>query len=117
FRRLIDANPRFAAYFNEGLEAKGRLSVSGADRSEAAELMVARVGEAQLAPAERVTAAMSIADATARLRERRVDCLLVEDAGFDEPGIRTRTDLLDAVALQRLPLEAPVGPVADRARG
>lgn len=114
FRRLLQDNPRFAAYFNEGLEAKGRLSVSGADRSEAAELMVARVGEAQLAPAERVTAATSIADATARLRERRVDCLLVDDAGFEEPGILTRTDLLDAVALQRLPLEAPVGPLASR---
>lgn len=114
FRRLIQDNPRFAAYFNEGLEAKGRLSVSGADRSEAAELMVARVGEAQLAPAERVTAATSIADATARLRERRVDCLLVDDPGFDEPGILTRTDLLDAVALRRLSLEAPVGPLASR---
>ena len=114
FRRLVAANPRFAAWFNEGLETKGRLSVSGADRSEAAELMVARVGEAQLAPAERVTAATSIADASARLRERRVDCLLVDDPGFDEPGILTRTDLLDAVALQRLPLEAPVGPLASR---
>ncbi|NZA26806.1 cyclic nucleotide-binding/CBS domain-containing protein [Luteimonas sp. SJ-92] len=114
FRRLIQDNPRFAAYFNEGLATKGQLSVSGADRREAAELMVTRVGEAQLAPAEHVTAATSIADATARLRERRVDCLLVDDADHPEPGILTRTDLLDAVALQRLPLEAPVGPLASR---
>ncbi|HLM53917.1 MAG TPA: DUF294 nucleotidyltransferase-like domain-containing protein, partial [Pseudoxanthomonas sp.] len=114
FRRLIEDNPRFAAYFNEGLATKGQLSVAGADRREAAELMVARVGEAQLAPAERVTAATSIADATARLRERRVDCLLIDDASHAEPGILTRTDLLDAVALRRLPLEAPVGPLASR---
>ena len=114
FRQLIADNPRFAAYFNEGLATKGQLSVSGADRREAAELMVTRVGEAQLAPAERVSAETSIADASARLRERRVDCLLVDDAGFAEPGILTRTDLLDAVALQRLPLQAPVGPLASR---
>ncbi len=114
FQRLIQDNPRFAAYFNEGLATKGQLSVSGADRRESAELMVIRVGEAQLAPAERVGAATSIADATARLRERRVDCLLVEDPRHVEPGIVTRTDLLDAVALQRLPLDAPVATLASR---
>lgn len=114
FQRLIQDHPRFAAYFNEGLATKGQLSVSGTDRRESAELMVMRVGEAQLAPAERIAAATSIADATARLRERRVDCLLVDDPRHGEPGIVTRTDLLDAVALQRLPLYAPVGPLASR---
>ncbi len=114
FRRLIQDNPRSAAWFSEGLETKRRLSAAGADRREADELMVTRVGEAQFAPVAHVTAATSIADATAMLRECRVDCLLVDDAGFNEPGILTRTDLLDAVALQRLPLEAAVGPLASR---
>lgn len=114
FRQLIQDNPRFAAYFNEGLATKGQMSVSGNDRREAAELMVTRVGEAQLAPAEHVAASTSIADATARMRETLVDCLLVEDPGFDAPGMLTRTDLLDAVALRRLPLDAPVGPLASR---
>ena len=114
FRALIAANPRFAAYFNEGLATKGRLQDTGEGRREAAELMVTRVDEAQLAPAEHVPAALSIADATRRLREGGVDCLLVDDAAFDAPGIVTRTDLLEAIALQRLPLEAPVGPLASR---
>ena len=49
FRQLLADNPRFAAWFNEGLATKGRLP-SGSERREAAELMVIRVGEADLAP-------------------------------------------------------------------
>src|SRR5690606_1748726 len=66
FRQLLADNPRFAAYFNEGLATKGRLSGSG-ERRETAELMLVRVGEAALAPAERVDAATSIAEASACL--------------------------------------------------
>ncbi len=113
FRQLLADNPRVAAWFNEGLATKGRLS-SGSDRREAGELMVMRVGEADLAPPERVEAATSIADASACLRERRVDCLLVYDPAHEAPGIVTRTDLLDALTRQRLPLAAPIGPLASR---
>jgi CBS domain-containing protein len=113
FRQLLADNPAVAAYFNEGLATKGRLS-SGSERREAAELMVIRVGEADLAPAERVDAATSIAEASTRLRERRVDCLLVYDRANDEPGIVTRTDLLEALTRLRLPLDAPIGPLASR---
>lgn len=114
FRRLIADNPRFAAYFNEGLAVKGQLSTGTSDRREAAELMVTQVGEAQLAPAEHVDAATTIAEASARLREQRVDCLLVDDPAHAQPGIVTRTDLLEALSLRRLPLDAAVGPLASR---
>ncbi|WP_159678136.1 DUF294 nucleotidyltransferase-like domain-containing protein [Luteimonas sp. 9C] len=114
FRALVAGNPRFAAYFNEGLATKGQLSVSGDARRESAELMITRVEEAQLAPAIHISGAHSIADATARLREAGVDCLLVDTPDVSAPGIVTRTDLLDAIALQRLPLDAPVGPLANR---
>src|SRR5690606_3972482 len=100
-------------YFNEGLATKGRLSGSG-ERRETAELMLVRVGEAALAPAERVDAATSIAEASACLRERRVDCLIVDDPAEPAPGIVTRTDLLDALTRQGLPLDAPIGPLASR---
>ena len=113
FRQLLVDNPRFAAYFNEGLATKGRLSGSG-DRRETAELMLVRVGEADLAPAERVDATASIAQASARLRERRVDCLIVDDPAHPAPGIVTRTDLLEALTRQRLSLDAPIGPLANR---
>src|SRR5690606_10460525 len=113
FRQLLADNPGVAAWFHEGLATKGRLA-NGSERREAAELMVIRVGEADLAPAERVDASTSIAEASARLRERRVDCLLVYDRGHDEPGIVTRTDLLEALTRLGLPLDAAIGPLASR---
>src|SRR5690606_7187196 len=111
--QLLADNPGVAAWFHEGLATKGRLA-NGSERREAAELMVIRVGEADLAPAERVDASTSIAEASARLRERRVDCLLVYDRGHDEPGIVTRTDLLEALTRLGLPLDAAIGPLASR---
>lgn len=113
FRELLADHPAFAAWFQEGLAVKGQLARRGRD-SELAELMVAQVGAADLAPAVRVPAATSIADASARLREERVDCLLVDDPAHPEPGVVTRTDLLDALTRARLPLDAPVGPLASR---
>lgn len=111
FRLLLADYPRFAAYFNEGLATKGQLA---AGKSELAELLVTKVGDAQLAPAETVASDVSIADATARLHDRQVDCLLVADPAHPQPGIVTRTDLLEALALRQLPLQAPVGPLASR---
>ncbi len=113
FRQLLADYPAFAAWFQEGLAVKGQLARRGRD-SELAELMAAPVGAAELAPAVRVPATMSIADASARLREERVDCLLVDDPAHPEPGVVTRTDLLDALTRARAPLDAPVGPLASR---
>ena len=76
--------------------------------------MVTQVGAAELAPAVRVPATTTIAAASARLREARVDCLLVDDPLHAEPGVVTRTDLLDALTRGGLALEAPVGPLASR---
>ena len=113
FRSLLAEYPAFAAWFQEGLAVKGQL----ADRArgiELAELMVAQVGAAQLAPAIRVAGTTSIAEASARLREERVECLLVDDPAHPEPGVVTRTDLLDALTIDGLPVQAPVGPLASR---
>lgn len=113
FRQSMDACPAFAAWFREGLAVKGSLA-DRARGSELAELMATQVGAAQLAPAVRVPASTSIADASTRLREERVDCLLVDDPAHPEPGVVTRTDLLDALTLGRLAVDAPVGPLASR---
>ena len=113
FRRLMADYPAFAAWFQEGLAVKGQLARRGRD-SELAELMVTQVGAAELAPAVRVPATTTIAAASARLREARVDCLLVDDPLHAEPGVVTRTDLLDALTRSGLALEAPVGPLASR---
>ena len=115
FRALVDAHPAFRAYFNEGLSAKGQLANRNRGRdSELAELMVTQVGDAQLAPAEHIDADAGIGAASRLLREKRVDCLLVDDAAFDAPGIVTRTDLLEALTLEGHAPADPVGPLAHR---
>lgn len=115
FLKLIADHPAFRAYFNEGLSAKGQLANRNLGRdSELAELMVTQVGDAHLAPAEHLPANASIRSASARMRERRVDCLLVDDAAFDAPGIVTRTDLLEAITLGDAHADAAVGPLAKR---
>ena len=130
FRELLEANPAFAAWFHEGLSLKRRLAAGAQQPSELSELMLTRVGDAQLAPAVRVPASTSVTEAARRLREARVDCLLVEEDAEDAapatppgdeardgrrgPGMLTRTDLLEAVALDGLSNDAPVGPLAKR---
>lgn len=115
FRGLIEDYPAFRAYFNEGLSAKGQLANRNRGRdSELAELMVTQVGDAHLAPAERIAADASIRAASLRLKEKRVDCLLVDDPAFAEPGIVTRTDLLEALTVSDAQPESAVGALAKR---
>jgi CBS domain-containing protein len=117
FRELLAANPAFAAWFHEGLALKRRLAATAQQPSEVTELMLTRVGDAQLAPAVRIAATTTVAEAARQLRESRVDCLLVDgDAGDGDngPGMLTRTDLLEAVALDGLAPDAAVAPLAQR---
>lgn len=111
FRALVDAQPRFGAWFREGMAVK-RQHVGGST-GESSRLFLISAAEAHPAPLVRVTAALSIADATRKMRERSVDCLVVDDPERG-PGIVTRTDLLEAVTLRFLPVDSPVGPLASR---
>lgn len=111
FRSLVESQPRFGAWFREGMAVK-RQHVGGST-GESSRLFLISAGEAHPAPLVRVTATLSIADATRKMRERSVDCLVVDDPARG-PGIVTRTDLLEAVTLRFLPVDSPVGPLANR---
>lgn len=114
FKRLLTDNPRFAAWFHEGLAVKQQLA-DNPQPSELGRLMLTRVGDAQLAPAVTVPDTTGIADACDRMRSQRVDCLMVAaDADQHELGIVTRTDLLDALALHRRPCDSPIADLASR---
>jgi len=106
FRDAVEANGRFAAYFLESLSRKAAMVETSAAPSDIGELMLTRVGEAELAEAVIVPADLSIVEATRRMRDRRVNCVFVETPrGL---GISTRTDVLDAIVLGGRSLEEPV---------
>jgi CBS domain-containing protein len=115
FQALLADQPRFAAWFHEGLSAKRQLLAEKNAPAESNRLMLTRVRDARFAPAVLLPPATPIAAAVAALRQHAVECLLVAPGpGEDGPGIVTRTDLLDALALEGHGLEAPVGPLAHR---
>ncbi len=112
FRDLANTQVRFGAWFREGMAVKRRHR-SGESTPEGGRLLMTRVADAHLAPLERLPASASIGQVTRRLREAGVDCLLVEDA-LAGPGIVTRTDLLEALALRGRHPDDAVGPLAKR---
>jgi CBS domain-containing protein len=109
FSRAMGANPRFAAWFLEGLGAKRQLLESGGGSSDLAELMLTRVADAELAPALRVDAGTSLSEARRLMKSHNVSCVLVDTS--DGPGIVTRTDMLDALALDGLSPTSAIAPL------
>jgi len=109
FRDAVEANGRFAAYFLDSLSRKAATVETAAAPSDIGELMLTRVGEAELAEAVIVPADLSIVEATRRMRDRRVNCVFVETPrGL---GISTRTDVLDAIVLSGRSLDEPVSSI------
>jgi CBS domain-containing protein len=98
FIKAQQGNPAFAAWFLEGLSAKRQLLAAQDRPSELAQAMLTRVGDAQLAPALFLCADSSLRQARREMKQLGVSCALVLDEQHG-PGIVTRTDLLDALAL------------------
>lgn len=113
FQKMIAENPRFAAFFHEGLSVKRKLLAEQQTGSELQRLMLTRVRDAQLAPAVEVPAATTVAEAAARMKLEKVDCLIVAGEGAQR-GIVTRTDLLEAVAVERQPLDTVIDGLSSR---
>ncbi len=103
---LIQANPRFAAFFY--LEISHKLDAIARDEedSRVGALMRARVSEMKLRPAVFISADDTIETAGHRMREINSNALFVRDG--DRTGIITGMNLSKAVVLKRLPIEAPV---------
>ena len=113
FRAVQRDNPRFAAWFLEGLSAKRQLLAAKDRPDELAETMLTRIGDAQLAPALTLTSLNTLREARAGMKQLAVSCAVVDDPG--QPlGIVTRTDLLDALALHDRQPDEPIGDLVRR---
>ena len=110
--RLINQNPRFASFFYLDVAHKLDAVLSEEEGARFAPLLGARIADLFLHAAEFVEAGASIAEAGARMRRNKSYALFVRGEGG--VGIVTRSDLLDAAIIERLPIESPVGPLARR---
>ncbi|VFU16451.1 putative nucleotidyltransferase substrate binding domain-containing protein [Methylocella tundrae] len=106
---LIQSNPRFAAFFY--LEISRKLDAMARDEedSRVGTLMRARVSDMKLHPASFIDATDTIEAAGHRMREINTNALFVRDGA--RTGILTGMNLSKAVVLNRMPIEAPVGPI------
>lgn len=103
---LIQANPRFAAFFYLELSRKLDAMAREEEDSRVGTLMRARVSDMNLYPASFIDADDSIETAGRRMRDINTNAVFVRDG--DRTGIITGMNLSKAVVLDRLPISAPV---------
>ena len=103
---LIQANPRFAAFFY--LELSNKLDAIARDEEDnrVSTLMRARVSDMTLSPASFIDADDTIETAGHRMSAIDSNALFVRDG--ERIGIITGMNLSKAVVLKRMPIEAPV---------
>ncbi len=107
---LIDSNPQFAEYFQQNLGAKREIVAQHTPSQDMAEFMLARIIDSTLRQPLIVLEGVTIEAATRLMREEKADCLLARKG--NRYGMVTGTDLLDAVILNKLPLDTPVADIA-----
>jgi CBS domain-containing protein len=107
--RLINQNPRFAAFFHLDISRKLDAAASEAEESRLGPMMNARVSELFVHPAVFIDASDSIERAGRAMNENNVNAIFVRDG--ERVGIVTATNLTKAAILDRQPIEASVAQV------
>ena len=108
--RLIRDNARFGSFFYLDLSRKLEAVARDEDEMRTGSLMRTRVGDLFLHPAEYIEASDTIETAGRRMRDVNSNTLLVREG--DKVGIVTGMNLSKAVVLHKMPISAPIGPVA-----
>jgi CBS domain-containing protein len=108
--KLINRNPRFAAFFYLDISRKLESAAGANEEARLSPMMRARVRELRLQEPEMIESTATIEAAAWRMHEVAATALLVKDG--ERIGILTKTDLADAAILKRLPLESPIGAIA-----
>lgn len=108
--QFVRDNARFGSFFYLDISRKLEAIARDEDEVRAGSLMRARVRDLFLHPAEFIDARESIEVAGRRMRDINSNTLLVRDG--DNVGIVTGMNLSKAVILHRMPISAPIAPVA-----
>ncbi|SDS93765.1 putative nucleotidyltransferase substrate binding domain-containing protein [Pseudomonas oryzae] len=107
---LMSSNPLFADYFQQNLAAKREIVAQYGQSQDMTEFMLARISDGMVREPPVVAEGTSLHEATRLMRAMKSDCLLAKKG--NRYGMVTRTDLLDAVVLNGLPLETDVCDIA-----
>lgn len=107
---LISSNSLFADYFQQNLAAKSEIVAQHGGDQDMAEFMLARVSENTIREPLVVEEDATIFQATALMRERKADCVLVQRG--NRYGMITGTDLLNAVVLDNRSSDSPAAEIA-----
>ncbi|WP_428036807.1 DUF294 nucleotidyltransferase-like domain-containing protein [Amphritea sp.] len=107
---LCASNSRFADYFQQSLSAKTEIQAQEGGDQDMAEFMLAQIKDGLIREPLVVLEGTSITEATKMMREKHADCVLVKRG--NRYGMVTGTDILDAVVLNKLSLDADVAEIA-----
>ena len=110
FLELVYSSSAFGEFFHQDLATKTKLVVQSGAYRDLVNFNMARVDEASMRSAIVVGGESSVRDVVGTMHDAGCDCVLVRDG--DRYGMLTRTDMLEAVALDGLGLDAPVAPMA-----
>lgn len=110
FQELVFSSTAFGEFFHQDLATKTKLVAQSGAYRDLVNFNMARVDEASMRSAVVVDCRASVRDVVSTMREAGCDCVLVRDG--ERYGMLTRTDMLEAVALEGLGADAPVCPMA-----
>ncbi|MBB4197518.1 hypothetical protein CCR94_22365 [Rhodoblastus sphagnicola] len=108
--RLINANPRFGAFFYLDITRKLDALAGESESSQFSSLMHARVRDLEMMPAVPIDATESIKAAGRKMQTIECNALLVRDG--ERVGIVTGMNLAKAVLLKDMTIDEPVGSIA-----
>ncbi|SFF97240.1 DUF294 nucleotidyltransferase-like domain-containing protein [Neptunomonas qingdaonensis] len=107
---LVDGNSQFGDYFRQNLAAKTEIVEQHGPTQDMAEFMLAQVGEGVMSAPLIVEESTSIKEATVKMREGKVDSVLVKKG--NRYGMVTGTDMLNAVVMDEISIHTPVTEIA-----
>ena len=108
---LIYRNSTFGGFFNKDLSLQKQLLAQRDDSLNMTEFMLARIDSSCMREAALLPSGTDLEGATAYMSEQQVDCVLVQRGS--RYGMVTRTDLLNAIVLDKLPLTSDAQSIAN----
>jgi CBS domain-containing protein len=108
---LIYRNPNFGDFFNKNLSLQHELLEQKNDSSNMTEFMLARIDSSCMRDASLLPKGTDLEGTTRFMSDQQVDCALVQRG--KRYGMVTRTDLLNAIVLDKLPVATDVQVIAN----